>query len=373
MGLFRRGSPQSVVSSLRAWQWAKGLLRDCCRVLAGILFCVISVSSLVAQDDEMPDKVVVTPGGRVSAKTTLSGEILEYNGETLRIRTKLGEEPREFSAADVVEVLIRQVPLHAKGLELFQEQDYTGAAKALRGAIETEARTWVRRDILGSLVRCHLMQGDYRNAAARFVILYRSDPRTRSFPLIPLIWTRLRPDAVFRVEAQNWLLDEDEHAAIRLLGASALLEDPELGTTAAATLKDLAANRDRRVGVLAGCQLWRLRLAGRTEINLTELKSWGQRLDTLPDTLRTGPHYLLGRAYASRKEFELAAVHFLWQPLVQPDDHFLAAQATLDAADALNAIGQTNAAYRLYEEVAERFPTTPAAQVAAGQMKSLSK
>jgi tetratricopeptide (TPR) repeat protein len=338
-------------------------------LLAGLLWA----GPVVAQEDEMQDKVVLTPGGRLSTKVTLTGEILEYNGEILRIRTKLGEEPKEYSSADVVEVRMRQVPLHAKGMELFQQQDYTGAAKALRAAIETEPRTWVRRDILANLVRCHLMQGDYRNAASRFAILLRSDPQTRSFPLIPLIWSRSRPDSAFRSEAQRWLLDENDLPAIRLLGASALLEDAELGVTATATLKELAANKDRRVGVLAGCQLWRLRLAGRTEINLTELKSWGQRLDSLPEPLRSGPHYLLGRAYASRKEFELAAVHFLWQPLVQPDDHFLASRATLEAADALNAISQLNGAIRLYEEVVERFSGTPAAQEAAGQLKSFQK
>ena len=125
------------------------------------------------------------------------------------------------------------------------------------------------------------------------------------------------------------------------------------------------------MGGLASCQQWRQRLGNRAEINLTELKSWGQTLEKLPEDLRCGPHYLLGKAYASRKEFELAAVHYLWQPLVQPDDHFLAAKAMLDAAEALQAIGQLNGAFRLFEEVSERFPKTPAALEAAAGLKEL--
>lgn len=346
------------------------------RMLVFMVFhaCLVATANVVAaQDNEMPDKVVLAVGGRLSTKTTLSGEILEYNGDILRIRTNLGQEPKEYSAADVVEVVTQQAVMHTKGLEQFRQGDYSESAKSLRAAIDSEPRTWVRRDILAALVRCHLMAGDYRNAANRFAILLRSDPKTRSFPLIPLIWSRTTPDPAFRTEAQNWLLDEEEPAGVRLMAASALLDDPQHRTSATIVLKDLAANKDRRVGALAGCQLWRLRLANPAEINLTELKSWSQRLESLPEELRTGPHYLLGRAYASRREFELAALHLLWQPLVQPDDHFLAAQAMLDAADALAKIGQLNGAFRLYEEIVDRFASTPAAQEAAGQIKELSK
>lgn len=319
------------------------------------------------------DKVILNPGGRASTRVTLTGEILEYTGETLRIRLKLGEAAKEFPASDVVEILTPQVSGHQRGLDLFAKRDFAGAYKAFLAAFEDEQRAWVKREILTHVVRCALMEGDYVNATSKFAILIRSDPRTHSFGLIPLIWSNLPPNPALKAQAEGWLLDDKQAPAVRLMGASILLDDAQFGTTAGVMLRDLAAHSDRRIGVLAACQQWRTRLASRKEINLTELKIWEQKLETLPEELRAGPHFLLGRAYISRREFELGAVHLLWLPLIQPDDHYLAGRATLEAADALVTIGQLEAAARLYEETTAKFAGTPAAQEAAGQLAELLK
>ncbi len=342
-------------------------------VLSTLAFS-LGTTAICAQDQsETPDKVILSPGGRASTRVTLQGEILEFTGETLRMRLKLGEPAKEFPAADVVEIVTPQVAGHQKGLELFLKKDFPGAAKAFRTAFEDEQRAWVKREILGYLVRCALMEGDYVNATSKFSILVRSDPKTHSFALIPLIWTRQSPNPALKSQGESWLLDEKQPAAVRLMGASILLDDPQFGTTASVALRDLAANSDRRIGALESCQKWRIRLATRKEINPTELKVWEQKLESLPEELRAGPHFLMGRAYASRREFELAAVHLLWTPLVQPDDHFLAARATLEAADSLATIGQLEAAARLYEETSEKYADTPTAQESASQLKELLK
>ncbi len=343
-------------------------------IIVATLGWLTAFGTCLGQDSsEAPDKVIISPGGRASTRVTLTGEILEYTGETLRIRVKAGEAAKEFPASDVIEILTPQISGHQRGLELFGKQDFPAAEKAFQAAFEEESRTWVKREILTYLIRCALMQGDYVNATNKFATLVRSDPRTHSFPLIPLIWARLRPDPALRSQGEAWLLDDKQPAAIRLMGASILLDDRLLGDTANLALRNLAAHSDRRVGVLAACQQWRIRLGTGKEINLTELKIWEQKLALLPEELRGGPYYLMGRAYVSRREFELGAVHLLWTPLVQPEDHFLAAQATLEAADALVTIGQLEAGANLYEETTSRFSGTPSAQEAAAQLQELLK
>lgn len=350
------------------------LYRTACVCLTVVAWFALPAVRCSAQDSQdAPDKVIINPGGRASTRVTLKGEILEYTGESLRIRLKPGETAKEYPASDVVEILTPQISEHQRGLDLFQKGDYPGAEKTFRKAFDDEARPWVKREILTYLIRCALMQGDYVNATAKFAILLRSDPRTHSFPLIPLVWTQLPPNPALKSQGEDWLLDDKQPPAIRLMGASILLEDPQLGATATLALRNLAAQSDRRVGVLAACQQWRLRLATRKEINLTELKAWQQKLDSLPEELRGGPQFLMGRAYVSRREFELGAVHLLWAPLVQPEDHFFAARATLEAADALVTIGQLEAGASLYEEIAARFGDTPSAQEAASQLKELLK
>lgn len=327
---------------------------------------------LPAQDEiDLPDRVVINPGGRVSSRITLQGEILEYTGDVLSIRMKPGERPREFSAADVVEIQSPQIKEHDQGVQYFKAGNWDPAETELRTALKVEGRAWVRRQILTYLIRVAFVKGDLQNASLRFSVLVKSDPSTPSFALIPLIWGRTSPNSSTKAQAEIWLLDETQLPAIRLVGASLLLEDSKFAETAALVLRDLAVNRDQRVAGLAASQLWRMKLSTPREINLIELKNWEQRLQKIPENLRGGPHFLMGRAYASRREYELAAVHYLWLPIVQPDDFHLAAEATFQAADALSKIGQLNQAVRLYEEILEKYPKTIAFQTANERLAEL--
>ena len=84
--------------------------------------------------------------------------------------------------------------------------------------------------------------------------------------------------------------------------------------------------------------------------------------------LRGGPWYVLGQGRLRLREYEPAATALLRLPLVHDADHFLAARACLEAADALDAAGQTGQAATLYREVTERFSQTPFAQDAESAM-----
>jgi hypothetical protein len=64
-------------------------------------------------------------------------------------------------------------------------------------------------------------------------------------------------------------------------------------------------------------------------------------------------------------------VAFLWVPLVYDHDYQLSALASLNAADALNAIGQREEALAVYREIVVRYRQSSYAQDAAQILKSL--
>ena len=119
-------------------------------------------------------------------------------------------------------------------------------------------------------------------------------------------------------------------------------------------------------------QVWREDALGGNPGKL-QTAQWQRRIDELPEDLRAGPNFLLGRAYAARHDYELAAATLLWLPLVDDHDHRLAARACLEAGLALDKIGQREEARTLYQEVADRFADTPFAQEAAALLAAAKK
>jgi hypothetical protein len=294
------------------------------------------------------------------------GEIVDYTGEVLKIRLKADSAVKVFPASEVLEVETPQTEWQRRGLQLLAQHDAVHARDELLFALDKEERSWVRRQILAALVRCALHEGDYVQAGTRFLALQKSDPKTRDFKLIPLVWAPQEVTGALREEAQTWLQSSSETA--KLMGASFLFEDPKFHVLALATLKDLSTSTDRRLQMLAQAQVWRSRLSS-TEISRIELQRWQIRIEWMEPGLRGGPYYLLGRGYLARREYEKGAMALLWIPLVHDDDPLLAARACLRAADALALIGERAAANNLYYEVAQRYAWTPFAQEARGNLQ----
>ena len=297
----------------------------------------------------------------------MRGRILDYTGRTLTIDRTVGRGRSTYPASEVVEVQTPQTASHTSGLKQFAAGRTSAAITDFEHALEAEPRAWVRREILAMLVRCHLRQGDYRRAASRFLAMTRSDPTTRHFGLIPLLWTAPPADAQLRADALRRLTEPDEVG--RLWGASVLLLVAEQSDAAQAVLKRLAVSTDRRIRDLARAQQWRLRL--RTgNIAGEELALWRTAIESMQPSLRSGPYFLLGTARYRRQEFDRAAIAFLWLPLVYDQDHRLAARACLAAADSLQRLGQRSQAITLYSEVVTRYRDTPFAHDAASVLKS---
>jgi len=199
--------------------------------------------------------------------------------------------------------------------------------------------------------------------------LWQSDPQTWHIKLVPLAWSPHNLDAGLRSEAVGWISLGNEMS--QLLGASHLLNDASKALLAERELRDLATSTNRQIRLLARAQLWRLRLR-EGNVSPAELRRWQSRIADLPEGIRGGPYYLLGRGHLSRKEYDRAAMALLWVPLVYDHDVFLAARACLEAADSLNNIGQSNESVALYREVTTRFAGTPYADEAAGVLTAIS-
>lgn len=312
----------------------------------------------MAATAEAQDKVVLQRPN-LTSRLTLSGLVVDYTGIEISIRTDAGEPARTYPSAEVVEIQTAHVAAHTQGLKLLAEGKVDEAIREFELAVQKETRTWVRRDILATIVRCGLRRGDYVLAGSRFLALLKSDPTTRDFRMIPLVWAPETISRDARAEARLWLAGQVE--AARLIGASLLYDDPESGVEARAVLKKLASSTDARVRPLAQMQAWRAEVFGGNPGRL-QAAQWERRINELPEELRTGPTYLLGRAYAMRHDYELAAATLLWLPLMDDHDFRLAARACLEAGAALEKIGQQAEARTLFQEVAERFADTPFAE-----------
>ena len=89
--------------------------------------------------------------------------------------------------------------------------------------------------------------------------------------------------------------------------------------------------------------------------------------------MRAGPAFLLGRAYAARHDYELAAATFLWLPLVDDHDFRLSARACFEAAVTMSKIGQQAESLRLYRETVQRYGETPSAAEAQRRLKAAAE
>ena len=306
-------------------------------------------SPLVAQD-----QVVLQTDG-TSSRMTMPCLIVDYTGERITVQFKSGAAQKSYPAGQVIEVRTLWLDSHDLGRRQLAEHKFDEAIRSLQTALVSENRAWVRREILVLLIRSTLSAGDRASAGTRFLQLLESDPTTRQFGLIPLVWAAESVSGAAKAQARDWLKQESN--ATQLLGASLLLDDAAAGDLAAQQIGALQRSADERVRWLAQAQSWRLKLRA-LEIGDLELQRWDTRIQEMPARLRGGPSYLLGRGWTMRRDHDRAATALLWTALMDHGDSQLAARAGVEAAEALKRLGQPDDAQRLLKEIATRFPGT---------------
>lgn len=331
--------------------------------LAGVALLLMVASPLTADD-----RVTLRTGVSGKGRTRLTGTIVDYTGQELRL-LRNGREDR-IPAGKVVRIETKRSAEQLQAERAYQRRDYSTAATLFRQAADKETRPWVNRGILARMARCYANLGKARLACESFRIVYRSDPTTQHLDAIPLVWRSDRPDAGLQQRAAEWLKadpDDARTAAARLMGASWLLQTAQR-TDADRTLQALTDSDDERIAVLARAQRWRLQVVTATA---GQVESWQQFLTRIPSPLRAGPYYLIGRTLARRGAHQDAALALMRVPILFPDHRRLAAESLLAAGSEFETMGKPADARRAYREVFVDFAGETLSQEARQRWEAL--
>lgn len=308
------------------------------------------------------DRVTIRPAGSAGVMT-LTGDILDYNASVLTLRTSLDQPAANIDSRTVLAVETYRTPAHQSGIEAFEAGRLPDAVAQFTQALTTERRAWVRGDLLAWLVRAHQRLGQFEPAAARFVDIVSSATLSRHWNIAPLVWSAETIPPTLRVTARQWLVHSTE--GVRLVGASLLLGD---SPQAATELQTLARSTDRQIAGLAEAQLWRQSLTSTGGPSTLELQRWRRDVERMPESVRAGPWYLIGRGELLRNVHEEGASALLRVFIAHADNEPLAARAGVDAGLALTRLNRRDEAATVYREIIQRFAWSTFAAEAKAQL-----
>ena len=325
-------------------------------------FWLAAVASALGED-----RVVVSAGAADSGRSrTIAGQVVDFTGETLRLRTG-GGQLTSIDTARVTRVDTVWTAEQTMADRLLAEGKFREALANYALAVDRERRVWVRRKILAQSVWCDRALGRLDSAGARFLLVLRSDPTTQYFDSMPLVWWPHEPQPTAERQARQWL-GGDAPPAAALMGASWLLSSSGRGAAIDA-LGRLKNDSDRRIAQLAEAQLWRTQIV---TAGAGDVARWRQTVGRMPEPLRGGPYFVAGRALARLGEQEQAALAFMRVPIQYPRHRVLAAASLLAAADQLENLDRAEEAVAIYRELVSGHPGTLFTTQAQQRLEQLS-
>jgi tetratricopeptide (TPR) repeat protein len=336
-------------------------------LLGGLIAGVIGLPA-VAQSAAAEDIVYLKASASGSAPRRLRGEITEYTGRELRLKSPTGRE-RTIASHLIERIDTTYSAEQTAGDKAFARGDFRAAYEQYRLALtaDREPRDWMRRRILAPVVWCLRSLGKLDLAGTYFLILVSRDPTTPDFDCIPLAWTDEPPAPAVVEKARVWLNDPKNPAAI-LMGASALLSTDQRGA-AVERLQALSRDADPRIAWLAQAQLWRAVAAA--DVTPEQLRGWSEAIESSDSTLRGGAYFLVGSAWAARDPDE-GALWLMKLPILYPREHRLAAGALLTSGACLERVDRKPQAARLYRELTRKYGQTAEAAEARRRLQSLA-
>ncbi|MFN8707617.1 MAG: hypothetical protein ACK50J_13120, partial [Planctomyces sp.] len=261
---------------------------------------------------------VVVKRNAVTGQTIrVAGVIEELRGELVELRRAGGNRTDRIPLREISELIFHKSEQHNQGLLLLQEAKWSEAAKRLEEAADDERRDWVVREIQASQAVALRSSGQTARMISVIEQIAKSDPDTRHVVLLPLIWND-RDSSVDRSSPspESTRNLSSESSLIRLMAASALLANPTESSAAIRCLQELRVGGDTGIQQVAEVQLWRRPLISSEELRDGKIRSWQRRAPEFSQQLRGYAEFLIGRAKMIRHEYDAAARHFLWMPLM---------------------------------------------------------
>ena len=233
--------------------------------------------------------------------------------------------------------------------QAFRNGDYRAAIDDYLEARKSEKRAWMQRQQTSVIVQAYSALGEQHLACQQFYLLAESDPETVHLACIPLPWfVDVSQSLAFQQLGETWL-DRPDYPACQLLSAGLSLTTTNR-IKAVEALQSLTKSGHPSIAALATAQLWRNRLA---EATPSEAITWEQQLDTMPEELRSGPHYLLGEVFARLNQPDNAVTHWLHVPIDTPIMQPLALRSLQRAIETLENLGRVAEAEALRLELAQ--------------------
>ena len=310
------------------------------------------------------DTVVIKTGADGKGQRKLSGTIVSFDAQSLTMRSSTGRDNR-IPATAIISYETTWPKDKIDADRLFASRKFDEALAKYRSVSRQESREWARRLIQADVVWCLRSSAQPGEACNEFFRLMDMDATKQNIAAIPLAWSTPRPTPSLERRARTWL--DNKMPIVRLMGASWLLSVDR--GQAVATLERLTSDPDLLIAKMAEAQLWSTKIVTASE---GDIGKWTQMVAGMPEVLRGGPYFALGRALAYHKQPEQAALAFMRVPTLYPKDSQLVVEALLAAAAELEKLGRTEEASSLYRELVNDFQETPQAAQAAVRLKAIS-
>jgi TolA-binding protein len=284
------------------------------------------------------------------APFVVEGEVVEWNREQIVIERPTGQRAR-YAATRVLRVDTTWPDDYDAALVHMNQGEYRQAADRFLAAARALQRPWARREAMAHLARCYASAGAWSRAVETWLATVAGDPAARALDEVPLAWFAM--PAIDRDTLAKWWRTTSDDA--QLIAASWMIATADR-EAAIAKLNELARRDDQRVARLARAQLWRSQLV---QADIETVDRWHREARQWADSVGGGPWLVVAEGYARLGEHQQAMLAAMRPVVLAPAGSPLRPQGLLQAARSAQQLGEADNARRLAAEIVRQHAESP--------------